>query len=75
MLVLAMLVVRFLYFEVAIQTRRGGRGGKSLLVDLTFALIFYTNVLVLWYIDYWVFLLYCFRPCFHLMSLVIGSVA
>jgi hypothetical protein len=30
------------------------------LVDLTFALIFYTNVLVLWYIDYWVFLLYCF---------------
>ena len=52
MLVLAMLVVRFLYVEVTIQTRRGGRGGKSLLLDLTFALIFYTNVLVLWYIDY-----------------------
>jgi len=27
-----------------------GRGGKSLSVDFTFALIFNTNVLVLWYI-------------------------
>jgi len=52
-----------------------GRGGKSLSVDFTFALIFNTNVLVLWYIGDRVFVLHCFcSRSSHLMSLVIGGV-
>jgi hypothetical protein len=53
---------------------RRGRGGKSLSVDLAFALIFNTNVLVLWYISDRVFLpvLFLFHSS-HLMSLVIGG--
>jgi hypothetical protein len=48
---------------------RRGRGGKSLSVDLAFALIFNTNVLVLWYISDRVFLPVLFL--FHSSHLVV----
>lgn len=50
---------------------RRRRGGKSPSVDLAFALIFYTDVLVLWYISDKVFLLY--RSCSALPFDVISN--